>query len=450
MKSLLIVDDDPAIRAALEVGFRRRGWTTECASGVQEALFKFRSHIFPLVITDVRMPDGSGLEVLDGVRSMAPLTAVILLTAHGDVGDAVRAMRGGAFDYLIKPVSMEQIINAAEAIIRPSQSERKADDIVGNSPSIRTVVDRAIHVAKATADVLVQAESGTGKEMLARLIHQHSNRANGPFIAVNCIGFPETLLESELFGYVRGAFTGATATRQGRFEMANGGTLLLDEIGELPLNLQPKLLRVLQERQVDRLGDTRSIHIDVRVVATTNRNLMDLVKEGKFRSDLYYRLNVVPLRLPPLRERGEDIPELAEHFLRKYAVSGQRPKLSPDMLVRLCQYDWPGNIRELENFMRRLLAMSTSSVLGIELLEETELAQIEHAPPMAAVAAAPEPGMSLRAVERQLLESTLKANGGNRSRTAEMLGISVRTVRNKINEYGRKEQLACTELIPAE
>ena len=347
MKNLLIVDDDPAIRTALEVGFRRRGWTTECASGVQEALFKFRSHIFPLVITDVRMPDGSGLEVLDGVRSMAPLTAVILLTAHGDVGDAVRAMRGGAFDYLIKPVSMEQIINAAEAIISPAQSERKTDEIVGNSASIRTVIERAVHVAKATADVLVQAESGTGKEMLARLIHQNSNRANGPFIAVNCIGFPETLLESELFGYVRGAFTGATAMRQGRFEMANGGTLLLDEIGELPLNLQPKLLRVLQERQVDRLGDTRSIHIDVRVVATTNRNLMDLVKEGKFRSDLYYRLNVVPLRLPPLRE-----------------------------------------------------------------------------------------------VERQLFESTLKANGGNRSRTAEMLGVSVRTVRNKINEYGLKERLA--------
>jgi len=441
MKNLLIVDDDPAIRTALEVGFRRRGWTTECASGVQEALFKFRSHIFPLVITDVRMPDGSGLEVLDGVRSMAPLTAVILLTAHGDVGDAVRAMRGGAFDYLIKPVSMEQIINAAEAIISPAQSERKTDEIVGNSASIRTVIERAVHVAKATADVLVQAESGTGKEMLARLIHQNSNRANGPFIAVNCIGFPETLLESELFGYVRGAFTGATAMRQGRFEMANGGTLLLDEIGELPLNLQPKLLRVLQERQVDRLGDTRSIHIDVRVVATTNRNLMDLVKEGKFRSDLYYRLNVVPLRLPPLRERREDIPELAEHFLRKYAASGQRPKLASDMVVRLCQYDWPGNVRELENFMRRLLAMSTSPVLGIELLEETELAQIEPAP-TTVVACMPEPGMSLRAVERQLLESTLKANGGNRSRTAEMLGISVRTVRNKINEYGLKERLA--------
>ncbi len=441
MKNLLIVDDDPAIRTALEVGFRRSGWTTECASGVQEALFKFRNHIFPLVITDVKMPDGTGLEVLDGVRNMAPLTAVILLTAHGDVGDAVRAMRGGAFDYLIKPVSMEQIINAAEAISSPAQSERKTDEIVGKSASIRTVLERAVHVAKSTADVLVQAESGTGKEMLARLIHQHSNRSRGPFIAVNCIGFPETLLESELFGYVRGAFTGATATRQGRFEMANGGTLLLDEIGELPLNLQPKLLRVLQERQVDRLGDTRSIHIDVRVVATTNRNLMDLVKEGKFRSDLYYRLNVVPLRLPPLRERREDIPELAEHFLWKYATSGQRPKLAHDLVVRLCQYDWPGNVRELENFMRRLLAMSTSSVLGIELLEETELAQMEQLP-VAISAAVPEPGMSLRAVERQLFESTLKANGGNRSRTAEMLGVSVRTVRNKINEYGLREQLA--------
>jgi transcriptional regulator with PAS, ATPase and Fis domain len=304
------------------------------------------------------------------------------------------------------------------------------------------MVERAIHVAKATADILVQAESGTGKEMLARLIHQHSNRVKGPFIAVNCIGFPETLLESELFGFVRGAFTGATATRQGRFEMANGGTLLLDEIGELPLNLQPKLLRVLQERQVDRLGDTRSIPIDVRVIATTNRNLLELVKEGKFRADLYYRLNVVPLRLPPLRERLEDVPALAEHFVNKYAQSGTRPKLTPMLVQRLTQYSWPGNVRELENFMRRLLAMSTSPLLGVELLEDTELSQLPPVVTPITTATLTEPGMSLRYVERQLFESTLKSLGGNRSRTAEMLGISVRTVRNKIREYGLKERMA--------
>jgi two-component system response regulator AtoC len=442
MKELLIVDDDAAIRTALEVGFRRSGWITETASCVQEALFKFRNHIFPLVITDVKMPDGTGLELLDGIRNMAPLTAVILLTAHGDVGDAVRAMRGGAFDYLIKPVSMDQILNAAEAIISP-RSDRKSDAIVGQSAAIRSVVERAIHVAKATADILVQAESGTGKEMLARLIHQNSARSKGPFIAVNCIGFPETLLESELFGHVRGAFTGAMASRQGRFELANGGTLLLDEIGELPLNLQPKLLRVLQERQIDRLGDNRSVSIDVRVIATTNRNLMDLVREGKFRADLYYRLNVVPLRLPPVRERREDIPSLAEHFIRKHASAGQRPKLSPELIQRLTQYDWPGNVRELENFMRRLMAMSTSPILGVDLLEETELDQAELvAAASAAPAIATEGGRSLREAGRQLFEQTLLAAGGNRTRTAQMLGISVRTVRNKINEYGLRERIA--------
>jgi DNA-binding NtrC family response regulator len=443
MKELLIVDDDAAIRAALEVCFRRSGWATETASGVQEALFKFRNHIFPLVITDVKMPDGTGLELLANIRAMAPLTAVILLTAHGEVSDAVRAMRGGAFDYLIKPVAMEQILTAAETIIRPKAGDNKADGMIGKSTAIRSVIDRAIHVAKATADVLVQAESGTGKEMLARLIHQHSERSKGPFVAVNCIGFPETLLESELFGHVRGAFTGAMGMRQGRFELANGGTLLLDEIGELPLNLQPKLLRVLQERQIDRLGDTRSIPIDVRVIATTNRNLMELVREGKFRPDLYYRLNVVPLRLPPLRERREDIAALAEHFIRKHASAGQRPKLAPDLMQRLDHYDWPGNVRELENFMRRLLAMSTSPILGVELLQETELAQADL---VAAAATAPtitpEAGMSLREAERQLFEQTLRAAGGNRTRTAQMLGISVRTVRNRINEYGLKEMPA--------
>jgi len=443
MKELLIVDDDAAIRAALEVGFRRNGWITETASCVQEALFKFRNRIFPLVITDVKMPDGTGLELLDGIRNMAPLTAVILLTAHGDVGDAVRAMRGGALDYLIKPVSMDQILSAAEAIISPARSGRKSDDIVGQSAAIRGVVERAIHVAKATADILVQAESGTGKEMLARLIHQNSARSKGPFIAVNCIGFPETLLESELFGHARGAFTGAMGSRQGRFELANGGTLLLDEIGELPLNLQPKLLRVLQERQIDRLGDNRPVPIDVRVIATTNRNLMDLVREGKFRADLYYRLNVVPLRMPPLRERREDIAMLAEHFIRKHAAAGQRSKLAPDLLQRLTQYDWPGNVRELENFMRRLLAMSTSPLLGVELLEDTELAHAELAAAAAAAPMmAPEAGMSLRDLGRQLFEQTLRSAGGNRTRTAQLLGISVRTVRNKINEYGLRERLA--------
>jgi two-component system response regulator AtoC len=442
MKQVLIVDDDASIRTALEIGFRRRGWQTETASGVQEALYRFRNRPAPLVITDVKMPDGSGLQVLEGVRNLAPRTAVILLTAHGDVGDAVTAMRGGAFDYLIKPASMEQIIAAAESIIAPVQPKPEGENTVGSSPVMRTLMDRAMHVAGSNADVLIQAESGTGKELLARMIHRHSARSRGPFVAVNCVGFPESLLESELFGYVRGAFTGAMGTRQGRFEMANGGTLLLDEIGELPLNLQPKLLRVLQERQVDRLGDTRSLPVDVRVVATTNRNLLDLVKDGRFRPDLYYRLHVVPLSLPPLRARREDIPELAAHFVRKHAAGSTAPKLSPELIEKMTQYDWPGNIRELENFVRRALAMSASPILGADLLEGTEIDMSQAISQSPASFPAAEAGTSLRDAERRLFESTLQANSGNRTRTAEMLGISIRTVRNRIREYGLKERMA--------
>jgi transcriptional regulator with PAS, ATPase and Fis domain len=287
-------------------------------------------------------------------------------------------------------------------------------------------------VARSDVDILVEAESGTGKEVVARIIHQHSSRRSGPFVAVNCSAFPENLLESELFGHVRGAFTGAQNAKAGKFELAHGGTLLLDEIGEMPLALQPKLLRVLQEREIDRLGDTKPIHVDVRIIATTNRPLHQQVKNGVFRADLYYRLHVVPLSIPPLRDRREDILPLAEYFLRKYEPAESRGmfRVSKELAEQLKWHDWPGNVRELENVIRRELAFAAGTTLdareaelGSELREDAAPGELR-------------PGVTMHEMQRRLLEATLEATGGNRTRAAALMGVSLRTVRNKIREYG--------------
>lgn len=441
MKEVLIVDDEVGMRTALEANFRLQGWKVRVASGKAEALARFRSAPCPLVVTDMRMPDGNGLAVMQGVRAMAPQTAVILLTAFASVPDAVEAMKQGACDYLIKPASFEQLMDAVERVLARSDNSENPDhtqaapvetSVVGSSPHFRALIEQARHAARTDADILVEAESGTGKEVLARFVHQASPRREGPFVAVNCAAFPDTLLESELFGHVRGAFTGATASKAGKFELANGGTLLLDEIGEMPLMLQPKLLRVLQEREVDRLGDTHSVRVDVRVIATTNRSMRDLLEEGKFRLDLYYRLNVIPLSIPPLRQRREDIPELAEYFVRKYGPRSGRAgvRLSPEVVEQLQLHDWPGNIRELENFIRRALALSTGDVVGTEVLEGIQFGSNGRSKTTL------QAGLTLEEVERQLVERTLEATGGNRTRAADMLGVSLRTVRNKIREYG--------------
>src|SRR5271165_4305251 len=330
--AVLVVDDEAAMRTALEASFRRNGWNVTTASGASEALAKFRSAPCPLVVTDVRMPDGGGLQVMQGVREMAPETAVIFLTAYGTVNEAVQAIKEGACDYLMKPVSFEKLRETAERVLSMARISIKARQpsgavakLIGSSPAFARLLENARQVARTGADVLIEAESGTGKELVARLIHLESARRTGPFVAVNCSAFPEHLLESELFGHVRGAFTGANMAKPGKFEMANGGTILLDEVGEMPLELQPKLLRVLQEREVDPLGGTRTVPLDVRVIATTNRSLRACIAAGEFRADLYYRLNVVPLTIPPLRERREDILDLAAHFLRKHAAASGEP-----------------------------------------------------------------------------------------------------------------------------
>jgi DNA-binding NtrC family response regulator len=445
MNQVLVVDDEAPMRAALEAHFVRDGWEVTTAYGAHDALAKFRRAPCPLVVTDMRMPDGDGLGVLRGMRELAPQVGVIFLTAYGSVPDAVQAIREGACDYLVKPVCFDQLKEvAARALARASRRTQlgmppeRENQLVGGSACMQGLIERARQVARTEMDILVSAESGTGKELLARLIHQASDRRNRPFVAVNCAAFPESLLESELFGHARGAFTGATAAKPGKFELANTGTLLLDEIGEMPLMLQPKLLRVLQEREVDRLGDTRPMRVDVRVIATTNRPVHNLIEEGKFRADLYYRLNVVPFTIPPLRERREDIPMLIEHFLGKYASQGRAvaPRFSDELIARLELHHWPGNVRELENFVRRAVALHPGKLVGGEFFD-TPPATESLAP-----ATTPSPGMqgaagvSLRAMERQLLESTLEANGGNRTRAARALGICQRTMRNKIREYG--------------
>jgi two-component system response regulator AtoC len=495
MNRVLVVDDDGGMRAALEARFLRRGWRVETASDATEAMEKFRRGTHPLIVTDVRMPgcapdrslagsnldrphDSSdhdpshhdpshhdpchddrvphgptnnedGFSLLRAARLLAPQTGVILLTGFASVGQAVRAMRDGASDYLVKPVVFEELEQVAERILAHAgagvetqnraersrgEQKRGEPELCGQSPAWLRSLGRARQAAASDADVLIEAESGTGKELVARLIHRLSTRRDGPFIAVNCAAFPETLLESELFGHTKGAFTGAASAKPGKFELASGGTLLLDEVGEMPLSLQPKLLRVLQEREFDRLGDTRSIRVDLRVVATTNRALAQMVREGQFRADLYYRLNVIPIGLPPLRERSGDIARLAEHFTRLYAAPGREARLAPEFLKRMEAHHWPGNVRELANCVRREVALATGPEIGADALEDGLWQSAETAAEADDVCL--RPGVSLGDMERKLVEITLAATGGNRSRAAELLGVSLRTVRNKVRSYG--------------
>ncbi len=439
-KSVLVVDDEPGMRMALQANFQREGWRVETAAGASEAIRKFTLERFPLVVTDVRMPDGDGLQVMRSVRTSAPETAVIILTAFGSVPEAVQAMHSGACDYLTKPISFDQLQSSVSRVMQRAQQASTVEDgenveIIGASSALRETLERARQAARTDADVLIEAESGTGKELVARFIHGVSNRRGRPFVAVNCAALPEHLLESELFGHVKGAFTGATAAKPGKFEVAEGGTLLLDEVGEMPLALQPKLLRVLQEREFERLGDTRTVRVNVRVIATTNASLFRMVEEGAFRADLYYRLNVIPIAVPPLRERLEDISHLADHFAAKYAAAAGQPKpgFDPEFIAGLERHPWPGNVRELSNFMRRVLALGNGGVIGPEYLEPGFLTTPTCGPAHDVFL---RPGIAMRDVERRLLQTTLQATRGNRTRAAELLGISVRTIRNKIREYG--------------
>lgn len=440
---VLVVDDEAAMRTALEVSFARREWQVESAAGKGDALSRLRLRSPALVVTDMRMPDGDGFEVMQAAREMSPQSAVILLTAFGSVTDAVAAMKSGACEYLLKPVPFERLLEAADRVCARRKLTSDDAGLIGSSPAFLLAIAQARQVAKSDADVLIEAESGTGKELLARMIHSTSARRSRPLVALNCAGFPESLLESELFGHGRGAFTGAETAQPGKFQLAEGGTLLLDEIGEMPLTLQPKLLRALQEREFYRLGESHPVKVNIRVIATTNRPLAAMVGEGRFRADLYYRLNVIPLSLPPLRERREDVRELANYFACKFA--NPSAELPENLLKQFENYDWPGNVRELSNVVRRTLALRQGSFeapagdcsprIAGSCMPWLPQVPERFIPRPITPPGTLQPGVSLESMERRLFEMTLDATGGNRSRAAEMLGVSLRTVRNKVREY---------------
>ena len=475
MNPILIVDDEVEMRIAMSETLKHCGYPVETSHNAIDALNKAKKNDFAMVITDMTMPKRSGLELLKDLKELHPDMPVLMVTAYGTIETAVEAMKHGAFDYILKPFKFDTFTFIVERALTMSE-ERKttprpraekpeaaeapavagAREIITADSHMQKLLGVAANVAKSKATVLVQSESGTGKELLARFIHVHSDRANGAFVAVNCAALPDTLLESELFGYRKGAFTGAIQDYKGRFEQANGGTILLDEISEMALPLQAKLLRVLQEYEIDRIGGKEPISIDVRVIATTNQDLLKFVEEGKFREDLYFRLNVIPLRLPPLRERKGDIPLLASHFVRRHAERNGRKAVSigAEAMEVLCHYNWRGNVRELENVMERALLLCENQPIEPQhLLMGTGVAALtamparpnggKSAPAKAAKAAKAPPenengievGMSLREAERKLIFETLRNTKGNRTQAAKMLSISIRTLRNKLNEY---------------
>ena len=421
---------------------RRCGYTVDIATGGNEAIRKFTSKKFDMVITDVRMANGDGVHVLKEIKRHSPDVPVVLVTAYGTIDNAVEAMKLGAFDYIMKPFSVDALedlvrrgIESVNVANKSNSEEGNIRGIVTKDPGMFRLLKTAEEIAFSDVTVLIEGESGTGKEMLARFIHNRSYRAGRPFVAINCAAIPDGLLESELFGHEKGAFTGAISKRNGKFIQADTGTILLDEVGEMSLPLQAKLLRVLQERQVDTIGGKEPVYIDIRVIATTNRSLKKEVEEGRFREDLYYRLNVFPVVLPPLRDRKGDIPELTNHFIRKHQdkrLRGNRvlvTKASGEALDVLASHDWKGNIRELENIVERAILIAEGDTLLPGHLMIDSRRDNQNTP--SSISA----GMSVREMETALILKTLDEVNWNRTKAAKLLNIGVRTLRNKLSEY---------------
>jgi len=464
---VLIADDEDSLRWVLEKGLRQAGYEVTAVKDGSSALRAFQDEPFDLVFLDVRMPGTDGLTALGRLRELRPEAPVVVMTAHGTMDTAIQAMQRGAYDYLAKPFDLDEVVLLAERALEAGRLTQEVarlrsglqevwefGALVGRHPRMQEVYKAIGRIAASDVTVLLRGESGTGKEVVARAIHHYSRRAGRPFVAVSSAAIPATLLESELFGHERGAFTDAKERKLGKLELAHGGTLFLDEIGDMPVELQTKLLRALQERTIERVGGQDSIRIDVRVLAATNRDLEALMKDGRFREDLFYRLNVVTLNLPPLRERRRDIPLLVEHFLAKYATELGERGVAPDALDRLVGHDWPGNVRELENVIQRAMVMATS---GVILPEHLPIGAVSAAASVAVDASLEEIierkliecvrglrehtsahlyGLMIGLVEKPLLRAVLRETRGNQVRAAQILGINRNTLRKKLTEHG--------------
>ncbi len=444
---ILIVDDEPNARTALAELLREEGYAVETAADGFKALPKLEDFAPDLLLTDLKMPGMDGIELMRKARELDPEATVVVMTAFGAVDTAVTAMRSGAADYLTKPLNIDELGIVLERALERKALRREAtqlrgriserdriDSIVGSSPPMLRIFEMLLQVAPSRASVLITGESGTGKELIAAAIHQHSNRASGPFVKLHCAALAESLLESELFGHEKGSFTGAVTRRDGRLQQADGGTLFLDEIGEISPAIQVKLLRFLQERELERVGGNQTIKVDVRIVAATNRDLPRMVKEGKFREDLFYRLNVVSLEMPPLRARPSDVPLLAMRFLHKYSEENGKniERFGEDALRAMTAYGWPGNVRELENAVERAVVICrTTEIAAGDLPAQVAEATGQRSDGMPHI-----PGASLAELERYAILRTLEHTGGSTSRAAEMLGVSTRTIQYRLHQYG--------------
>ncbi len=440
-KAVLVVEDDVHMRHSVEEVLQRKGYSVDTCANGSEALQQFKENAYDCIISDIKMPVMAGDELLENIKNINTTVPFIIMTAYGEVSLAVGAMKKGAYDFIEKgPDLLNKLEYAVERALQHhmllSENVRLRDALqkqwryIGNTDTIKDIRQLIDSIAQSRSTILITGESGTGKELIARSIHYLSNRQNAPFVKVNCAALPDGLIESELFGHEKGAFTGALKTKAGKFELASGGTLLLDEIGEMPTNLQAKLLRVLQEREINKVGGDEPIPIDVRIIATSNRDLEAQVKENNFREDLFYRLNVFHIKLPPLRERMDDIPLLVDHFIQKYndengfSVTG----IEESALKALKAHTWPGNIRELENAIERTVVLTRSGKIRADFFQLSNTSERKED--------GLTPGMTIAEAEKRLILSTLEFCNQNRTRAAEMLDISIRTLRNKLNEYG--------------